>query len=288
MQVLPGWPANSPDLNPIEMLWGIIGSRLAGFQAANEELLAEVIRIWRELDQSTIDGLCQDFARRLRLVIDCGGASISQLLSSHIRVARPQDIIETQLETFSPEEDERIIGMGDSSQTRKWVTLHSEMPAHSKQSLKHRYLTLMMERDNIFWAGYREQFAEENPEVVEVFAPGGDPRQVEAEREANSSGSEADSSSDVDEPPSPPLQRRPTTAASPKRESVCKTPAFGCFAREKRAELPPGLSPVEQGKELGRRWNALSDEEKERYTLALHHEKKLAEKKRGRGRPKKA
>jgi hypothetical protein len=30
MQVLPGWPPNSPVLNPNEMLWANIGRRLSG------------------------------------------------------------------------------------------------------------------------------------------------------------------------------------------------------------------------------------------------------------------
>ena len=70
MNILPGWPPNSPDLNPIEMLWAIIGRRLAGKDfGTTAELDAEVKRIWAELAQDTIDRLVQSFRSRLELCL---------------------------------------------------------------------------------------------------------------------------------------------------------------------------------------------------------------------------
>jgi transposase len=65
MHFLAGWPANSPDLSGIEMLWSIIGHRLVGNEfSTREELFAEVKRIWDELCRGMIDRLVSDFPRR--------------------------------------------------------------------------------------------------------------------------------------------------------------------------------------------------------------------------------
>ena len=128
MNILPGWPPNSPDLNPIEMLWAIIGRRLAGKDfGTTAELDAEVKRIWAELAQDTIDRLVQSFRSRLELCLACNGASISQLLSSHRTEPRPQDIAEvTGFPEFSDEVDFQIRDWVENH-GRTWTKLHAEL-----------------------------------------------------------------------------------------------------------------------------------------------------------------
>jgi hypothetical protein len=93
MNIPPGWPPNSPDLNPIEMLWTIIGRRLAGKDFHTEkELGDDVKRVWDEVAQESIDGLVESFRSRLELCPACNGAPICQLLSSHRMGPRLQDI----------------------------------------------------------------------------------------------------------------------------------------------------------------------------------------------------
>jgi hypothetical protein len=75
-----------------------------------------------------------------------------------MRVPRPQGIIETPADVFAEEEDARILSVGDSTIAKPWVTLQDEAPAHPKQSIKHRCLAPMMERENQQSAACREQF----------------------------------------------------------------------------------------------------------------------------------
>jgi hypothetical protein len=93
MNTIPGRPPNSPDLNPIEMLWAIIGRRIAGkdFRTA-KELADEVKRIWDEAAQESNEGTMESFRSRLELCLACNGASNSQLLSSPGVEPGPQNI----------------------------------------------------------------------------------------------------------------------------------------------------------------------------------------------------
>jgi hypothetical protein len=75
MRLLEIWPASSPDLNPIEMAWSIIGRKVV---MANVKTKVE--HAWTELDQGMADRLMFDFWRRCGL---CQGTTISRLLFAH-------------------------------------------------------------------------------------------------------------------------------------------------------------------------------------------------------------
>lgn len=81
INVLPGWPPNSPDLNPIEMLWAVVKRKRHAFPGTLEE---QVLAAWDSIAQETIDRLVADFRHRCEMVMNVGGCSISQYLSSHI------------------------------------------------------------------------------------------------------------------------------------------------------------------------------------------------------------
>lgn len=75
VQVLP-WPANSPDLNPIENLWGILVRRIYADNKTyqTKEALSEAIqRAWEDLGQETIDNLIQSMPNRIFQVINRNG-----------------------------------------------------------------------------------------------------------------------------------------------------------------------------------------------------------------------
>jgi transposase len=62
MNVLEIWPPKAPVLNPIEMLWSIVGrKRVIANVKTEDEMFAEGERIWNELDQELSDRLVLDF-----------------------------------------------------------------------------------------------------------------------------------------------------------------------------------------------------------------------------------
>lgn len=64
------WPAQSPDLNPIEYLWGILKKRLCGFQPKNmEHLWDKVQKEWYFIEQAICSNLVEPMPRRCAAVL---------------------------------------------------------------------------------------------------------------------------------------------------------------------------------------------------------------------------
>ncbi|GAB0087664.1 fat-like cadherin-related tumor suppressor homolog [Sergentomyia squamirostris] len=78
IEVLP-WPACSPDLNPIENLWGILVRRIYDPDSENcefnntSDLKAAIIKAWQEFEQETITNLIQSMPKRIFEVIRKNG-----------------------------------------------------------------------------------------------------------------------------------------------------------------------------------------------------------------------
>lgn len=76
--VLSNWPANSPDLNPIENLWGILKDRVQQVEPADKDLLIQtVFAAWEGIEQETIRKLVDSVPKRLRQVINENGGPSS-------------------------------------------------------------------------------------------------------------------------------------------------------------------------------------------------------------------
>ena len=68
------WPPKSPDLNPIENLWGIVKSRMkVKLKFTVKELKREIRRVWNSIPQRDIDALVLGFPQRVERMRRSGG-----------------------------------------------------------------------------------------------------------------------------------------------------------------------------------------------------------------------
>jgi len=68
------WPAQSPDLNPIENLWSILDQKVDKGDVTNKAKLLEALkRAWENIDQQHIQNLIESMPRRLQAVIQAKG-----------------------------------------------------------------------------------------------------------------------------------------------------------------------------------------------------------------------
>ena len=64
------WPSRSPDLNPIEHVWDLIGRRVSRELFDNtKDLERKIVQEWNQVHQSDIDNLIDSMPRRVKAVI---------------------------------------------------------------------------------------------------------------------------------------------------------------------------------------------------------------------------
>jgi hypothetical protein len=149
----PVWPPNSPDLNPIEMVWAVMKQRINWDIIYNiEQAKAQILQIWNAIPQASIDALCLSFANRIAMVRDARGQTIQPLLSNH-RTTVPSDYLqdrpnEPQFVPWSREEDLQINDMRHQIGRKSWNVIARLFPGRSPTALKNRWRTLEIAEKN--------------------------------------------------------------------------------------------------------------------------------------------
>ena len=68
------WPSMSPDLNPIEHLWGILKRKMEVHKVSNIRQLRDVVmEEWRSIPVATCEALVNSMPRRVKAVLDNDG-----------------------------------------------------------------------------------------------------------------------------------------------------------------------------------------------------------------------
>jgi hypothetical protein len=81
--VYPSWPPNSPDLNPIEILWCVIGALInCNNICLREQAIHEIAQAWKSIPIDAMNRLCTDFPHRVEMMPCAGVETIQTLLSS--------------------------------------------------------------------------------------------------------------------------------------------------------------------------------------------------------------
>ena len=72
--IILNWPANSPDLNPIENIWSLLKNRIGKhFPKTREEVKAAVEKEWNLLKDTEMFDFVKSMKERLQAVIDVEG-----------------------------------------------------------------------------------------------------------------------------------------------------------------------------------------------------------------------
>jgi len=141
--VFPVWPPNSPDLNPIESLWGALKRIVKRSQITSvEDLTAVVQTCWENFPQEDIDHLVSSFNVRVRLVNEAKGRSIQPLISSHITILPSHYATYFECNYWSPEEDALLFSKINCHGIH-WKRLALFFPSRNVSSVRKRFDFLM-------------------------------------------------------------------------------------------------------------------------------------------------
>ena len=77
IEVVKKWPANSPDLSPVENMWALVSRELANTEFSTiDELQASIAVAWGSIARAVVCRLCESYAERLYAVQGADGAWI--------------------------------------------------------------------------------------------------------------------------------------------------------------------------------------------------------------------
>ncbi len=68
------WPSMSPDLNPIEHLWGILKQKVEERKVSNNHQLRDIVmEEWKRTPVATCEALVNVMAKRVKAVLENNG-----------------------------------------------------------------------------------------------------------------------------------------------------------------------------------------------------------------------
>lgn len=157
------WPANSPDLNPIENFWAVLKAAVYKLKPQNiDELEKIIIRVWNDYDQEKINNLVLSFYQRLQLIIENKGESIQpqlvrglyQLNITLSQIPPDAEYWSDIISKISNKDEQMIINKGPFNKDeddiildsvkkygRKWTLIALKFPDRTPIQIRYRYDT---------------------------------------------------------------------------------------------------------------------------------------------------
>ena len=172
--ILYGWPANSPDLSPIEMIWAYMKNILSSFekQPTNQEELEEaLLLIWNTMiSQDYINNLIDTFENRLEMCCHVYGGSISHFLSAGRKEIKETDLFDKD---FIPHqlsyEEKKLIYQKNLKMRHQWTRISKSINEFEIEPNSVKYTVLQIERRILDFKYHPEKYSECPKEIEEFF-----------------------------------------------------------------------------------------------------------------------
>jgi transposase len=151
---IPEWPPNSPDLNVIEVIWGIMKRRLKAERITSKTMAKEaILQEWRNLSFDTINRLVDSFETRVHMVADAGGRTIQPLLNAHKMYVPsgylPDRPVIPLLYPWTADEDRKILELIEKFKRPNFNQLQQRwFPTRLPQMLRNRWKVLKTQKWN--------------------------------------------------------------------------------------------------------------------------------------------
>ena len=143
------WPPNSPDLNPIELLWAILKRSVAEAFPRNKKELVEILeKTWNNISQSLIDKLCLSFENRLILCNEMNGLSISRFLGM-TKEFKEVILKSREYKKWSEEEDLQLYNL-IRKLGHRWTIIAKNMENRNPIQCKSRWFTYLRNQQPMF------------------------------------------------------------------------------------------------------------------------------------------
>ena len=149
--VLYNWPANSPDLSPIEMVWSIMKNKLMAYENQpknQEELESLLVDIWEnQITYELINDLILSFEYRLEMCRDVYGGSISHFLSAGRKKVNPDDLFDRDYipHLITPDET-RILYEMNARNRHQWKLISETFEGFQIDPKSVKYVVFDIER----------------------------------------------------------------------------------------------------------------------------------------------